>query len=61
MAFFLLPGETAADFIARTEELINEPPANNEPEKHNANHRIERSTSGISARCLDCDWAYEYD
>lgn len=30
-------------------------------EKHSINHRIERSTSGMSARCLDCDWSYEYD
>jgi hypothetical protein len=28
---------------------------------HNASHRVERSTSGMSARCLDCDWTYEYD
>lgn len=24
-------------------------------------HRVEWSTSGMSARCLDCGWTYEYD
>lgn len=28
---------------------------------HNASHRVETSTSGMSSRCLDCDWTYEYD
>jgi hypothetical protein len=29
--------------------------------KHEAGHRVEWATSGMSARCLDCDWSYEYD
>jgi hypothetical protein len=28
---------------------------------HDWTHRVERSASGMSARCLDCDWTYEYD
>jgi len=54
-------GATRRAWVRHTEDIgLRE--ADLKTGNHDASHKVERSTSGMSARCIEpgCDWSYEY-